>query len=59
MAEAADAVTLAAQTLHDSRHEEVEKSLACLKAAEHELRLTERRLKETVDSASSYLSALG
>lgn len=59
MMEAAEARALAAQTLHDSRHEEVEQGLACLKAAEHEMELTARRLRATIDAATSYLSALG
>jgi hypothetical protein len=59
MREAAEARDFAAQTLHDSRHEKVKQGLACLKAAEHELELTARRLKATVDAATSYLSALG
>jgi len=59
MREAAETRAVAAQILHDSSHTEVTQGLACLRAAEHELELTARRLTATVDAATSYLSALG
>ncbi|MEO3923774.1 hypothetical protein ABGB07_07925 [Micromonosporaceae bacterium B7E4] len=55
----AEASGLAAQILHNSKHAEVEKGLACLKAAAHELDLTVRRLEGCGEPAEEYLAALG
>jgi hypothetical protein len=57
--EATDAVALARHAVHDSRHAEVEKALACLREAAHEVELTGRRLQVSAEAAHEYLTALG
>ncbi|MBF9135084.1 hypothetical protein I0C86_40105 [Plantactinospora sp. S1510] len=57
--ESTDAISLARHTVHDSRHAEVEKALACLREAAHELELTARRLQVSAEAANEYLMALG
>jgi len=54
-----DTGRLAEYTVYDSRHPEVEKALACLKAATDELDVVLRRLDTCVQAADEYRRTIG
>lgn len=55
----ADTSSLAALTVYDSSHPEIEKAMACLREAVREVELTRRRIDATVEAANDFLQALG